>query len=82
MKKKKYQFEVVFEKEEKGGYHAYSPDLPGCHTFGSTLQKARKNIQEAIEAYCESLQKLGESIPQSKIHKVITSDIKISLKVA
>ncbi|MBI4411404.1 MAG: type II toxin-antitoxin system HicB family antitoxin [Deltaproteobacteria bacterium] len=82
MKRKKYQFEVVFEKEEKGGYHAYCPDLPGCHTCGSTLKKAKKYIGEAIEAYCEALRKSGDPIPQSRSQKVITSQINISLKAA
>lgn len=82
MSRKRYQFEVVFEKEEKGGYHAYCPNLPGCHTYGSSLKNAKKHLQEAIEAYCEALQQTGSPIPQSKSQKVITDEINITLEAA
>ncbi len=47
-----YQFTVVIEPDE-GGFHAYVPSLPGCHTFGDTVEEARKNILEAIELHTE-----------------------------
>ncbi len=35
-----YNFEIVVEKEsEDGGYSAYSPTLPGCHSNGGTVLK-------------------------------------------
>ena len=59
-----YQFIVVI-KPDDGGYHAYVPELPGCHTFGGTLDEARINIAEAIELHIESMRQDGEPIPLS-----------------
>lgn len=82
MKWKNYKFEVVFEIEEDGRYHAYCPDLPGCHTFGRSLKEAKKYIKEAIAVYCESLAKHGESIPQPRQDKVLVGHIQILLEAA
>jgi predicted RNase H-like HicB family nuclease len=56
------QFTVVIEPDEDG-YHAYVPALPGCHTFGETLDEARANIAEAMELHIESMRQDGEPIP-------------------
>ena len=57
-----YQFTVVIEADEDQ-FHAYVPSLPGCHSFGSTVDEARANITEAIEVYLEGLLEDGEEIP-------------------
>ena len=56
------QFTVVIEPDEEG-FHAYVPVLPGCHTFGDTVEEARANIAEAIELHIESMVRDGESVP-------------------
>ena len=57
-----YQFTVVIEPDE-GGFHAYAPALPGCHTFGDTVDEARANIAEAIELHIQSLLEDGQPVP-------------------
>ena len=57
-----YSFTVVIEPDEEG-FHAYVPVLPGCHTFGETVEEARANIAEAIELHLESMLEDGEPIP-------------------
>ncbi len=59
---KTYQFTVVIEPDEDQ-FHAYVPALPGCHTFGATVEEAQQNVQEAIELHIEGLQEDGEPIP-------------------
>lgn len=59
-------FSVIYEEDPEGGYVAFVPSLPGCHTQGETIEEAEKNIQEAIELYLESLEAHGEEIPQEK----------------
>jgi len=49
-----YQFTVVIEPDEQG-FHAYVPSLPGCHTFGDTIDEVRANIAEAIELHIEAM---------------------------
>lgn len=53
--KKKLAFDVVVQKDESGGYVAFVPSLPGCHTQGDTLEELMKNVEEAVELYLETL---------------------------
>ncbi len=39
------------------------PTLPGCVTFGETIDEAIEMAKEAIEAYVESLVARGEEVP-------------------
>ncbi|HOO53867.1 MAG TPA: type II toxin-antitoxin system HicB family antitoxin [Methanothrix sp.] len=49
-------YRVLLRKEPEGCYSAIVPTLPGCVTFGKT-------IDEAIEAYVESLVARGKEVP-------------------
>ncbi len=66
-----YQFTVVIEPDEEG-FHAYVPALPGCHTFGDTVEEARVNITEAIELHVQSMVEDGEPIPVEREPMFIT----------
>ena len=50
-----YEFDVVIIEDETGGYVAFVPALPGCHTQGDTLGELVDNAKEAIELYLETL---------------------------
>lgn len=50
-----HEFDTVILEDENGGYVAFVPALPGCHTQGDTLQKLLDNTREAIELYLETL---------------------------
>ncbi len=64
---KYYSFQIVIEKEpEDEGYYAYSPNLSGCFSNGKTIEEAKHNIREAIQAHIESLISQGLSIPQDE----------------
>lgn len=56
-------FTVIYEEVPEGGYVAFVPTLPGCHTQGETIEETETNIKEAIELYLESLESHGEEIP-------------------
>jgi len=66
-----YQFTVVIEPDEEG-FHAYVPALPGCHTFGATIDEARANIAEAMELHVESMAEDGEPVPVEREPMFIT----------
>ncbi len=61
------RYTVILEPEEGGGYHVYCPALPGCHSYGATVEEALTNIRDAIEGYIESLKKAGEPIPTDDV---------------
>lgn len=56
-------YRVLFRKEPEGGYTVTVPSLPGCVTFGETIDEAITMAKEAIELYIESLEAHGEEIP-------------------
>jgi len=63
LKTKIYQYTVILESAEEGGYTAIVPALPGCITEGDTFEQSLKMIQEAISLYLESLKAHNEPIP-------------------
>lgn len=46
------RFKVVVEPDGDG-FHAKVPALPGCGTWGHTVEEALANIKEAVELYLE-----------------------------
>ena len=54
-KKSIRSFSVVYEADPEGGYIAFIPSLPGCHTQGETLEEAEGNIKEAADLYLEDV---------------------------
>ena len=62
-----YNYTVLFEPAEEGGYVVTCPALPGLVTEGDTLESARAMAADAIRGYLESLRKDGQPIPTDKI---------------
>ncbi len=56
-------FRILLRKEPEGGYTVTVPSLPGCVTYGETVEESIKMAKEAIELYIESLKAHGEDIP-------------------
>ena len=54
---------MLIARDEDGVYVAEVPSLPGCVSQGATRSEALANVQEAIEAYLESLEARGEPVP-------------------
>jgi antitoxin HicB len=48
-------YRVIFRKEPEGGYTVNVPSLPGCITFGDTIEEAIEMAKEAILLYIDSL---------------------------
>lgn len=60
---KKFTYRFLLRPEPEGGYTVIVPSLPGCITYGKTVEEAKKMALDAIKAYLESLRKHGESTP-------------------
>ncbi len=65
------KYRVLIEQDEDGIFIAEVPSLPGCISQGKTRTEAIKNIQEAIEAYIESLKDHNEPIPPSIDEEIV-----------
>lgn len=55
-------FRIVLRPEPEGGYTVFVPSLPGCITYGDTVEDAIKMAKEAVHAYLESMKKHKEEI--------------------
>ena len=56
-------YKVLLHKEPEGSYTASVPALPGCITYGETVDHALLMAKEAIELYIEDIKERGEDIP-------------------
>lgn len=56
-------FTIIIEQDDPSGWHAYCPELVGCHSFGDSPEEAKENLTEAIYAYV-----LEKNSQQKKIH--------------
>ncbi|WP_457555912.1 type II toxin-antitoxin system HicB family antitoxin [Candidatus Pyrohabitans sp.] len=60
---KQLTYRILLRKEPEGGYTVIVPSLPGCVTYGDTIEEAIEMAKEAIEVYIESLREHGEEVP-------------------
>ena len=56
-------YRILLRKEPECGYTVTVPSLPGCVTYGATLEEALAMAKEAVELHLESLRAHGEDIP-------------------
>lgn len=62
MKVLKYHVMLRWESEDEV-YTAWVPSLPGCVTFGKTIDEALDMARDAIEGYVQILIAHGEEVP-------------------
>lgn len=55
-------YRVILKPEPEGGFTVTVPALPGCITYGSDIDEAKKMVEDAIQVYLESLKKHSEPI--------------------
>lgn len=48
-------YRIILTPEPEGGYTVGVPSLPGCITYGETIEQAQLMAREAIELYIETL---------------------------
>jgi len=77
--REEYNFAVLFEPAEEGGYVVRCPAIPGLVTEGDTLEEARAMAEDSIRAYLESLRKDGLTVPHDK--KLTLDPVKEEVKV-
>jgi len=56
-------YRILLRKEPEGGYTITVPSLPGCVTYGKSIEEGIKMAKEAIVLYLESLKLHDEEIP-------------------
>mgnify|MGYP001088979160 CR=1 FL=1 len=48
------EFRVVVEPQ-RTGFHAYCPNLKGCHSWGQTMEEAMQYMEEALQYYVDNV---------------------------
>ena len=67
------QFPVLLEEDPEGGYVVSCPVFEGCYSQGETVERALKNIQEAIALCLEEQEEEKDqaaSFPKIGLHLV------------
>jgi len=57
------RYKVMLRKEEDGTYTVIVPSLPGCLTFGRTVEEALSMAKEVIEGFIACMIERGEDVP-------------------
>lgn len=57
-----YPAKIKFDKNDRC-YLVEFPDLPGCHTYGETMEEAQEMAVEALSGYLESIDLRKMNIP-------------------
>ena len=50
------KYRVIFERDESGAWLARAPSVRGCHTYGRTLDQARRRVREALSLWVDDAQ--------------------------
>lgn len=79
------EFQVVFEPFEENGAEGYNvrvPALPGCFTWGETMEQAKHMAIDAICLYLQALQAKGQPMPSAaKANGTVLEKITVALPV-
>ena len=81
MRKRKNEssYQINLIPDEEGGYTVVVPLLPGCISYGATVEEATANAREAIELHLENLAAHKEPIPLgNESVQVFTTTVQVS----
>lgn len=73
------KFPIAIHKDEGSVYGVTVPDIPGCHSWGDSVDDAIANVEEAISVHVESLIDAGH---QADLHASAIEDIQSNQEYA
>ena len=60
------RFYTAIIEKAKDGFGVFFPDLPGCTSFGRTVEEAASNAYTAAQAHVAVSQEYGDTIPDPR----------------
>jgi predicted RNase H-like HicB family nuclease len=60
------RFYTAIVEKAKDGFGVFFPDLPGCTSFGASVEKAAANAYSAAQAHVALLSEYGDPIPEPR----------------
>ena len=73
-----YLYQAIITPDEEG-FSVEAPDLPGCFTFGDTLEEAVSMAADAMKTYIASLLLDGEKPPAFVQHECPAGSLSIDI---
>jgi len=74
-----YSYQVNLIPDEGGGYTVVVPLLPGCVSYGATIEEATAKAREAIQLHLENLAAHDQPIPTGNDSvQVFTTTVHVS----
>ncbi len=63
------KFTAFVRKEESKDYWLDIPDLPGCISYGKTIEEAKTNFKDALDMHLEDMREEGQQLsrPRSRV---------------
>lgn len=77
-----YNYTVLIEPVEEGGFLAIVPALNGATTQGETIEEAKAMAKDLIKGYIESLLKTGQPLPLEEQGQHQGEKLSVRLEVA
>ena len=68
---KNYSYQIILRPEPEGGYTVIVPSLPGCITYGKTVEQAHAMAEDAITGYLASVRAAREPMPSPDYSNII-----------
>lgn len=68
-------YNVIFQPEPEGGFTVIVPALPGCISYGATIEEAKQMAIDAVKGYVASLKKHDEPIPSDEASFISSIEI-------
>ena len=65
---KKMKIKVLIHEDEKKGYWAEVPSLPGCYTQADTLEELIPNVYEAVDGYLKVQEEESEINVKTRLY--------------
>lgn len=75
---KTLRYKILLRKEDDGTYTVIVPSLPGCLTFGRTVEEALAMAKEAIEGFIACMIARGEEVNQTAIGILRSPDLQFA----
>ena len=77
--KTEYSYQINLIPDEEGGYTVVVPLLPGCISYGATVEDATANVREAIQLHLENLAAHDQPVPPGNDSvQVFTTTVHVS----
>lgn len=78
-----YTYTLHIDRAEEGGFVAFFPALPGCHTQGESVEEVIAMAKDALAGYLECLRANGDPIPKEEPQLQPTSfNVPLSMSIA